>query len=195
MNGFAKGVVILDKSSTVFAFDISQASLREAKKNSTNSSTSNSILFSRMEAERLGLLDASFDLVLGNSILHHTDLSSALREVKRVLKKGGKALFVEPLNHNPAINAFRRLTPWRRSRYEKPLSLGELRRLCRNFSGFFVEGYYFLSVFAIAAYLIHGDKTLLIRTMRQLARFDNFVLHLFPKLNRYCFAGLIMLVK
>lgn len=45
----------------------------------------------------------SFDLVIGNSVLHHLDLKPALREIRRVLKTGGKIWFCEPNIINPQI--------------------------------------------------------------------------------------------
>lgn len=83
----------------------------------------------QMSAESLGFADATFDYVFGHSVLHHTDLAVTRREVHRVLKPGGRAVFLEPLDHNPALNLFRHLTPWRRTPTEKPLSLADLRFL------------------------------------------------------------------
>lgn len=47
------------------------------------------------DAERLPLVDASFDRVSSNGVLHHTpDIDAALREVHRVLRLGGEARIV-----------------------------------------------------------------------------------------------------
>ena len=43
------------------------------------------------DAERLPFEDASFDRVSSNGVLHHTpDMSAALREIRRVLRPGGR---------------------------------------------------------------------------------------------------------
>lgn len=55
------------------------------------------------DAERLPYRDASFDSVYGSSVLHHLDLDTALREVFRVLKPGGRAVFAEPNILNPQV--------------------------------------------------------------------------------------------
>ncbi len=47
------------------------------------------------DAENLPFADASFDRVASNGVLHHTpDMPSALREVRRVLRPGGKARII-----------------------------------------------------------------------------------------------------
>ena len=46
--------------------------------------------------ELLPFRDCSFDRVFGGGTLHHMELESALRELCRVLKPGGRAAFVEP---------------------------------------------------------------------------------------------------
>lgn len=43
----------------------------------------------------------TFDVIVGNSILHHLDLNKALPEIKRVLKPNGTIVFFEPNLLNP----------------------------------------------------------------------------------------------
>ena len=45
----------------------------------------------------------SFDMVFGNSIIHHLPLDRALAEIKRVLRRGGAIWFNEPNTLNPQI--------------------------------------------------------------------------------------------
>jgi SAM-dependent methyltransferase len=54
-------------------------------------------------AEETPYPGASFDAVYGSSILHHLDLERALREVARLLRPGGVAVFTEPNIVNPQV--------------------------------------------------------------------------------------------
>jgi ubiquinone/menaquinone biosynthesis C-methylase UbiE len=54
-------------------------------------------------AEQMPFPGASFDAVYGSSVLHHLDLERALREVFRVLRPGGHAVFTEPNILNPQV--------------------------------------------------------------------------------------------
>lgn len=83
------------------------------------------VFVDQMPVEKMLFGDSVADIVVGKSVLHHTDLSSTSRGIHRVLKPGGRA-FIEPLDHNPMLNLFRHLTPHRRTPTEKPLSYGQI---------------------------------------------------------------------
>lgn len=84
--------------------------------------------FSVMDGHRLALTDESVDVVVGRAILHHLDFDVAIREIRRVLRPRGHAVFVEPLRNNPAGKLVRLLTPGARTRNERPLSRDQICR-------------------------------------------------------------------
>src|SRR5215472_6704056 len=53
--------------------------------------------FRMMDAHDLEFPDGSLDLVFGVAILHHLEFGCVMREIHRVLRQGGKIMFVEPL--------------------------------------------------------------------------------------------------
>ena len=85
--------------------------------------------FRVMDAHCLDFPHEYFDMVIGRGVLHHLDLEVSLEEIRRVLKKGGRALFQEPLASNPILKLFRILTPQARTRDEKPLTHENLKRI------------------------------------------------------------------
>src|SRR5204862_7474750 len=50
----------------------------------------------------------SLDVVFGIAILHHLDLETTSREVHRVLKPGGRAIFQEPVRDSRLMRTLRR---------------------------------------------------------------------------------------
>jgi SAM-dependent methyltransferase len=94
-----------------------------------------------MNVEQLSFEDATFDLVCGTGILHHLDLEKALPQIARTLRPDGQAIFLEPLGHNPVINAYRRLTPSMRTPDEHPLRMADIQGFDRYFGR--VEAHFF----------------------------------------------------
>jgi SAM-dependent methyltransferase len=95
--------------------------------------------FRRMDAHDLEFADGSLDLVFGVAILHHLEFGPAIREIHRVLRDGGRIMFVEPLRQNPIARVVRWSTPHARTPDERPLGREELRLVDRNFEA---DNYY-----------------------------------------------------
>ncbi len=87
--------------------------------------------FDVMDAHQLLFNEEEFDYVIGNGILHHLNQEIALREVYRVLRPGGEAIFFEPLADNPLLKLFRWLTPDARTADERPLTGKDLAEYSR----------------------------------------------------------------
>jgi SAM-dependent methyltransferase len=79
------------------------------------------------DAHKTPFPDKCFDVVAGRSILHHLDFDKALHEIARILRPGGRAIFIEPLGGNPAGKLIRSLTPKARTRDEAPLSRKQIQ--------------------------------------------------------------------
>lgn len=85
----------------------------------------------------LPFANQSIDVVFGIAILHHLDLRKASQEVARVLRRGGRAIFQEPVRNSRVVRFVRGLIPYRQpdiSPYERPLTDEELREFARPFS-------------------------------------------------------------
>ncbi|MFC5864932.1 class I SAM-dependent methyltransferase [Acidicapsa dinghuensis] len=87
------------------------------------------------DAHAMPFRSESFDLVVGRGILHHLDFDVALREIHRVLRPGGGAVFVEPLGDNPGAKLIRAMTPKARTKDERALSQATIQRTDAFFGG------------------------------------------------------------
>ncbi len=88
-------------------------------------------------AHDLPLQAGSVDIVFGIAILHHLDLAASAREIHRVLKQGGRAIFQEPVRDSRLVRAVRRCIPYRApdvSPFERPLTTPELDTFSRDFT-------------------------------------------------------------
>ena len=134
-----------------------------------------------MDAENLKFNDNSFDLVYGSGILHHLSIEKAIIEIKRVLKKGGKAVFYEPLGHNIFINIFRSLTPGLRSEDEHPLLINDLELIKEHFPLTKFHYFYFFSLITIpfVKFSLFKGLTIYINSI------DKLLNKIFPFIKKY----------
>ena len=91
----------------VIAIDVSPELLEIAR---ANWSAPN-VRYEIQNAYVLTYSDATFDSIVGSSVLHHLEIEEALREIYRVLKPGGTIYFTEPNMMNPQI-AIQKNVPW-----------------------------------------------------------------------------------
>jgi 2-polyprenyl-3-methyl-5-hydroxy-6-metoxy-1,4-benzoquinol methylase len=112
----------------VTGIDISPGAIEVGRQRAKEEGLADRVDLRVMNAEKLELADNTFDIVCGNGILHHLDLDACYREIHRVLKPGGIAVFQEPLGHNPLINWYRNRTPEMRTEDEHPLLMADIER-------------------------------------------------------------------
>src|SRR5262249_54160222 len=120
-NGIA-AVLLARWGARVTALDLSTEYLAEARQRATINRLP--VSFVHADGEQRPFGRASFDRVWGNAILHHLDLERACRELYRVLRPGGIAVFSEPWGENPLLNWARRRWPYpgkQRTPDEEPL--------------------------------------------------------------------------
>jgi SAM-dependent methyltransferase len=115
-----QGIRIAREATTLTGIDISDVAVRDAQAVADKEGLTN-VRYHVMNAEEMTFEDDSFDLVFGRGIIHHLDLDLSFHNIARVLRPGGRALFWEPLGHNPVLNRYRDMTPDARTPDEHPL--------------------------------------------------------------------------
>jgi ubiquinone/menaquinone biosynthesis C-methylase UbiE len=182
------------RQARVHSFDISPESLRNLMTATRGDVSVTGRLYPAvMAAEQLGYADESFDLVLGVGILHHTDLELAAAEVARVLRPGGRALFMEPLAHNWLLRLFRALTPSRRTPTERPMTVEEITTFGRSFEQAEYRGYHLISILPQGLLWATGSRRLFSWTLPICERLDRWLLSAVPSLQRYTWSAIIEL--
>ena len=183
-------VVLADRGAKIIALDISAELLDVARKRlEVNGCGGVDLLLG--SAHSLPLPDESVDVIFGMAILHHLDLESASREVLRVLKKGGRAIFEEPVRNSKIVARLRKLFPQRAevSPFERPLTDKELRQFagaCRY------EGKTFQLLLSSLASLVPRWKA---QAFKFSARTDARLLRLCPPLAYYGTIKVFEMVK
>ena len=136
--------VIHYKPKKITGIDISEVSIQKAK--SKIASSQIAVELEVDNCEKTKFKNNRFDIIYGTGILHHLNLKACLDEIERILKPGGKFVFIEPLGTNPVINLYRKLTPKSRSVDEHPLVNNDFKLIQNKFSKINIKYYGFLTL-------------------------------------------------
>ena len=172
-------VVMARAGARVSAFDLSPGYVNEAFARANANGVQVECVTA--DGEQLPFADASFDVVWGNAILHHLDLAKSGRELKRVLKPDGVAVFCEPWGGNPLLNFARRALPYPgkdRTPDEQPLTRRDLRPLRAAFGSIEIQGY---QLFGMLRRVWRHP-----RILKHLDAVDEQLLRAFPALKNCC---------
>ena len=89
---------LLERNMKLTALDISLAFIKRSK-----DATGDKVRYVQGNAETIPFKDGLIDAIFGISVLHHLDLQRTLKELARLLRKGGKVFFTEPNMLNPHV--------------------------------------------------------------------------------------------
>ncbi|MFX1532227.1 MAG: class I SAM-dependent methyltransferase [Promethearchaeota archaeon] len=117
----------------------------EAKKKELN------IDFREMNAQIPDFEDESFDIIVGSRVVHHIpNIELFFKECKRLLKKKGYIVFIEPLKKNLIVELNRKIfAPQKRTRHEHPLYISDILQSKSVFGNIEHKEYFLLSPIAM----------------------------------------------
>jgi SAM-dependent methyltransferase len=129
-------LLLARRGAYVVGVDISESLIELARRRLDVNGLAGRAQFVVGSAHDLPLREGAADVVLGIAILHHLDLDAASREVHRILKPGGRAIFKEPVRDSRLVRAVRRCIPYHApdiSPFERPLTTPEVERFSARF--------------------------------------------------------------
>jgi SAM-dependent methyltransferase len=176
-------------SARVTGIDISPVAIEHARARAREEGVEESTRFEVMPCEDLAFPDRSFDLICGGGILHHLDLTQAYPELSRTLRADGRAVFLEPMGHNPVINLYRRRTPELRTEDEHPLLQSDLAHAHSYFEE--VEARFF-NLLSLAAVPLRGRRGFE-RWNSALDLADQWLFRRLPRLRKHAWMVALML--
>jgi 2-polyprenyl-3-methyl-5-hydroxy-6-metoxy-1,4-benzoquinol methylase len=182
------------RGAIVDGFDISSQLVDLGMKRATVNGVSDRVHLRKMTAEHLDYSDGAFDRVVGISILHHVSLDESARELFRVVKPGGKALFIEPLGESRMLNAIRNYVfrvhhgEVRAVDAEHPLTYNDVNLIGASFDRIELQEFQLTEMIA----RVTGDK---ITRALGLQALDAALLRVFPSLKRFCRLVVVTYIK
>lgn len=193
----------------VDAMDISSGALDILRQRAQRFAFTQRLRIIKSPAEHLPQQSEFYDNVYGYGILHHVDIEKTIREVHRVLKPGGKAVFIEPLSYNPAIKVYRWICRDLRSPMEKPVRYEDISGIRRIFSKCEQKEFQLTTILIFLLFFFSGVNPNKVRywkkiiydadkykeMFRLLSCIDSVILRVFPSLKRFCWNVVLVLEK
>jgi ubiquinone/menaquinone biosynthesis C-methylase UbiE len=171
----------------VHGVEISEKGLQLGRKRAAHNGVN--VRFYKMLGQQTGFPDASFDVIHGMGILHHVGLDLCIREVHRLLKPGGRAVFLEPMGNSAFVDKMKGLIfgdAERGTDYEAPLRWDDVAAVRPMFSQLEMYPYHLL------ARLAAGEVRL--RRSRVVLWFDYMMLRAIPALRHFA-GGMVIFVR
>ncbi len=170
----------------VWGIDISPKMIRVAQKNADFNHVSDRINLKVMSVQNMDFEDKTFDFVVGLGALHHLNLEAAGKEISRVLRPHGRAVFLEPRIPFKSVVYLRSLFPVKC--YESPgggqLCDRDIKEFSQHFNSYYVR--YFVFLKKLARFPVMNKLS------KQLDLIDSMLIRTFPFLKIFYFT--IMLV-
>ena len=148
----------------------------------------------RMDAESMRFPDESFDLIYINALLMHVDKEKVISECRRVLRKGGKIIVVEPLLHNPFMRIYRHFSDYKKTN-PSYMTLRKFKELSEGFSSFEHREFYFSSLVSLPLFRMLSDKQKAIAVSRIFESVDAGLLKVMPFLRGIYWVSVVKLEK
>jgi SAM-dependent methyltransferase len=185
-------ILLVNRGATIYGLDISDSLIQLARKRLEEHGIKERVNFVVGSAHDIPFDNDSVDIVFGIAILHHLDLKAVSKEVKRILRKGGRAIFREPVRNSKTIKFVRRLIPYQEpdiSPFERPLTDIELEEFADGFSSYHSRAFWLPYVNLVQ--VLMGFN----RLHHFLSRIDAKLLKKFPSLGYYASIRVIELTK
>ena len=101
--------LLAKRGASVIGIDILPFRLAEARERAAEHNVGEVVDFALMDAGHLAFPDNTFDLIISKSVLVFTDHTQIAKACYRVLKPGGKAIFMENMRYHPMVWLYRKI--------------------------------------------------------------------------------------
>lgn len=176
----------------IVGIDISSAEIEYGLRVATEEGYADRVDLKVADAHHTGLPDQSFDVIMGTAILHHLDVRLALTELRRLLAPNGRAVFLEPLAHNPILRVGRMLTPNARTDDEHPFTVEDWQLCADAFPAFWHREAELTSIPLMPLSFVL-PRSWQRGLARRTSAFDDRLLAQYPSLGRYARTTTIVL--
>jgi 2-polyprenyl-3-methyl-5-hydroxy-6-metoxy-1,4-benzoquinol methylase len=180
-----EAVYLAKMGAHVTAIDISPVGIELTKERAKLNGVGDRVNAMRMRCDPTEFPSESFDVVHGFGILHHIGLQTGMKEIKRLLKPRGRALFFEHMGNSKMIE---RLRPKEKdyTKGERPVTWKEVQEIGPEFSRMVVRPFHLASRLRKRVHVLNRPAV---------KRFDHAVLSALPFMRHFASGMVIYLEK
>ena len=186
--------LLAKRGASVVGIDLLPFRLTEAQARAAAHNVVASIDFALMDAMHLAFPDNTFDFIISKSVLVFTEHAQTAQECYRVLKPGGKAIFIENMRYHPAVWFYRKVF----LKYSSKLryfSVSDIETVGAEFERLEHREFHLSAVSALFWQKCLPIPALYGASLRLLKAIDTFLLKCLPFLKRLCWITAIICHK
>lgn len=177
--------LLAKQGASVVGIDLLPFRLQEAKERTVQHNVADVVDFSLMDATQLAFPDNTFDFIISKSVMVFTDHSKTAKECNRVLKPGGKAIFMENMRSHPIVWLYRKLF-LKYSRELHYFAIPDIEAIGKYFEEMEHREFHLLSLGALFWKRIIPIPVFYRWSLQFLKWIDRRLLRLLPLLKRFC---------
>ncbi len=177
--------LLAKRGASVVGIDLLPFRLAEAQARAAEHNVAEAVNFALMDATHLAFPDNTFDFIISKSVLVFTDHRQTARECYRVLKPGGKAIFMENMRYHPVVWLYRKVF-LKYSGKLRYFSGGDIETVGTEFEKLEHREFHLSAVSALFWQKCVSIPLFYRWSLRILKAIDTALLKCFPFLKRFC---------
>ena len=177
--------LLAKRGASVVGIDLLPFRLAEAQARAAEHNVAEAVNFALMDATHLAFPDNTFDFIISKSVLVFTDHRQTARECYRVLKPGGKAIFMENMRYHPVVWLYRKVF-LKYSGKLRYFSGGDIETVGTEFEKLEHREFHLSAVSALFWQKCVSIPLFYRWSLRILKAIDTVLLKCFPFLKRFC---------
>ena len=177
--------LLAKRGASVIGIDLLSFRLAEAKARASEHDVAESVNFALMDAMHLAFPDNTFDFIISKSVLVFTEHAQTAKECYRVLKPGGKAIFIENMRYHPMVWLYRKMF-LKYSAKLRYFSIRDVETVGAEFEGLEHREFHLSAVGALFWRKCIRIPTFYKWTLCLLKAIDTSLLKCLPFLKRFC---------
>ena len=177
--------LLAKRGASVIGIDLLPFRLAEAQARATEHNIVEAVDLVLMDAMHLAFPDNTFDFIISKSVLVFTEHAQTAQECYRVLKPGGKAIFIENMRYHPMVWLYRKVF-LKYSGKLRYFSIRDIETLGAEFEKLEHREFHLSAVSALFWQKCLPIPTFYIGALGLLKAIDTFLLKHLPFLKRLC---------